>query len=117
MNWARKVQTKTGSEKSVLLALADFHNEQEQCAWPGRTTLKEITCLSLSTISRATKSLEAQGLIVIQKWFDEADQEWANNRYYFPHIDPTASAVAKQEPIVRCHPYGNTRGKTNYVRL
>lgn len=61
-NWAYEMKL-TGPAKPVLVALADMADEAATC-YPGQDRLAEMTGLSLSTVSRALRRLEALGLLV-----------------------------------------------------
>ena len=59
---AFKIQDVSPSEKLVLLALANYADEEDQ-AWPSQRTLAKITCLSDRTIRTVLSALEERGLI------------------------------------------------------
>lgn len=60
-NWAYEMKI-TGPQKPVLVALADMADEDSSC-YPGQERLSEMTGLSVPTVARALKRLEARGLL------------------------------------------------------
>lgn len=59
---ARKVVGINPRDKFVLMALADYANDDME-AWPKQETLAEWTCFTRETINRALKALEESGFI------------------------------------------------------
>ena len=61
-NWVWKHSEAAGSDRLVLLALADFADESGHCfgSW---TTLEHKTKLSRSTIARSLARLEKDGIL------------------------------------------------------
>lgn len=68
LDWASKQKTGNGTNKLVLLCLANYTDDKNTC-FPSYKTLISITEMSRSTIIRALKSLEQIGLINIQERF------------------------------------------------
>ncbi|MCA6269180.1 helix-turn-helix domain-containing protein [Phenylobacterium sp.] len=66
LDWAFKVEDVTSPEKLVLLALANFANNQNQ-SWASQSTMAKMTALTTKTIRKALASLEASGLITRQE--------------------------------------------------
>ena len=62
MVYAWKVQDISGTDKLVLLALADWANDQGLC-WPSLDTLAGKSSLNVRTVSNAIKRLEQGGFI------------------------------------------------------
>lgn len=60
---AWSVQTRTANGWAVLMALAGHHNDETELCCPSQTTLAARTNLSVDTVGRAVKDLEAEGLI------------------------------------------------------
>lgn len=61
--WASKLDIVLGSStRFVLMALANFAND-DNLAWVARRTIVRYTELSLATVTRALRDLEARGLI------------------------------------------------------
>lgn len=59
-----------GSQKFVLVALADMADESASC-FPGQKRLAAMTGLSVRTVQRALEDLEAHGLITRQRRYAE----------------------------------------------
>jgi DNA-binding transcriptional regulator YhcF (GntR family) len=62
MAWARSFKTGSSATKAVLLAIANYADE-EGIAWPSQEQLADDTELSRHTIMRAMDSLEELGLL------------------------------------------------------
>ena len=60
--WASKQKAGSGNNKLVLLSLANFANDKNEC-FPSIKTLCNITELSKSTVIRCINSLEKSGLL------------------------------------------------------
>ena len=80
--WALPIRGIKGSPKAVLMYLANRYNEKEGYAWPSISRIAKDTCLSVSTVNRALRSLEQAGLIAIRKQQLAADGSEFSNRYY-----------------------------------
>lgn len=61
--WAAKCHTGSASEKLMLLAYADRHNEETGCAYPSVAWLCDFSSLNRKTVIAAVARLEAAGLI------------------------------------------------------
>ena len=68
--WASKQKAGSGNNKLVLLSLANFANDKNEC-FPSIKTLCNITELSKSTVIRCINSLEKAGLLKIKRRFIE----------------------------------------------
>ncbi|MCA6264427.1 MAG: helix-turn-helix domain-containing protein [Phenylobacterium sp.] len=66
IDWAFKVEDVNAPCKLVLLALANFANNQNQ-SWASQSTISKMTCLSTKTIRKALSMLEADGFISRQE--------------------------------------------------
>lgn len=66
--WAYGLRELSGPEKAVLLCLAWHHNGKTGLCCPGTALIAEETCLGLSTVKKALKSLEGRGLIARTPW-------------------------------------------------
>lgn len=66
MAWARTIKTGSATNKSVLLAVANYANEEGVC-WPSQERLAEDTELSRRSIMRALDDLEAAGHITRER--------------------------------------------------
>ena len=70
--WASKQKAGSGNNKLVLLSLANFANDKNEC-FPSIKTLCNITELSKSTVIRCINSLEKSGLLKIKRRFIESE--------------------------------------------
>jgi len=71
--WASKKKTGNGTNKLVLIALANYADDNNSC-FPSYKTLTTITELSQRTIARSLKQLEDKSFISIKQRFSEYDQ-------------------------------------------
>ena len=62
VNWALHLEVPNATHKLVLLALANFANEDDE-AWPKVSSLAEIASTSTRTVHRALAELERGGLL------------------------------------------------------
>jgi DNA-binding MarR family transcriptional regulator len=62
MAWARGIKTGSATVKSVLLAVANYADEEGVC-WPSQEQLADDTELSRHSIMRALDDLEGMGLL------------------------------------------------------
>lgn len=62
VNWALHTRVPIATHKLVLIALANFADD-EDLAWPKVETLAELVSASPRTVHRALDALESQGLI------------------------------------------------------
>mgnify|MGYP001296658234 FL=1 len=65
LDWASKQKTGNGTNKLVLICLANYADDKNTC-FPSFKTLISMTEMSRSTIIRALKNLEQLELIKIQ---------------------------------------------------
>lgn len=72
-------QDLTPTEKLVLLAIAD-HADGDGICWPGMRKVSEKTGFARRTVIRAVESLEASGLIVVERRRTGAGRQ-TSNRY------------------------------------
>lgn len=66
MTWAWEQQVSCLTDRALLLALADFANEKDQC-FPSQDTLADRCLCSVDTIQRALKRLASAKLITREK--------------------------------------------------
>lgn len=66
MSWARKIITGSPSVKAVLMAIANYADEDGMC-WPSQEMLAADTELSRHTVMRCMETLEEQGMITRQR--------------------------------------------------
>jgi hypothetical protein len=70
LDWASKQNTGNGTNKLVLICLANYADDTNVC-FPNYKTLIKITELSRSTIIRSLKQLQEKGFIEIEERFDD----------------------------------------------
>lgn len=80
--WAHQRFPAMMREKSVLMILADRHNEKTGYAWPSHASIGKDACTSNSTVKRAIKGLIEQGLVESRGQFTDDQRGHASNRYY-----------------------------------
>jgi len=69
--WARELDLRNPYAKSILLALANYMNE-DGSAWPGIVTISRDTDISEETVTKRLRWLETIGAIAMLKcWVDE----------------------------------------------
>ena len=86
--WARELRLGNPYAKSVLLAVANYMNENG-AAWPGLATIARDTDISEETISRRLRWLQEIGAVAVFKcWCDDSGQRNYNGRGR-----PTASEI------------------------
>lgn len=68
--------------KFVLVALADWYNELESCAWPTYAQLADKTGMSKSSVQRGLRWLVENKLVVVEPNFKHNRQQ--ANRYRLP---------------------------------
>jgi len=71
--WASKQKTGNGTNKLVLISLANYADDNNSC-FPSYKTLTTMTELSQRTIARSLKQLEENGFITIKQRFSEYEQ-------------------------------------------
>lgn len=90
---ARKVTGVTATEKSVLMALADYANDEWE-AYPSQTTLAEWTCLTRKTIGITLQRLEARGLLTSRHQY----RDDGGYRVKLYRLNPTVLAATRAVP-------------------
>ena len=73
LDWASKQKTGNGTNKLVLICLANYADDKNTC-FPSFKTLISMTEMSRSTIIRALKNLEQLELIKIQERFADFNE-------------------------------------------
>jgi hypothetical protein len=86
IGWAFKQKCGTPAEKLVLLALADYANDEGEC-WPGQDHIAEKTDLVRETVLRLLRSLEKQSLIISLRKKDDAGRD-LGKRYFLQFCPP-----------------------------
>jgi len=120
-NWAYEMKLSSPA-KPVLVALADMADEAATC-YPGQERLAEMTGLSVSTVSRALRRLEALGLLVREHRYGAHGyrtsdryrlQLTVDNLSDLPVTAPTRrralQAVSKRLPVTVQTPTGHSDG-------
>ena len=102
VSWALK-QNLPPSEKLVLVSLADHHNRATGLCIPGQASVGEQTCMSVRTVQRHLKSLEARGLIVRKARFRPEGRGRTSDSYILQGDNLTPKTVSK----------GDKSGRTN----
>jgi hypothetical protein len=67
VSWAQKQKVGSPSGKALLMALANFADEDGGKCFPGQEAIREITELSLDTIQRQLKYLVDRGFVIAEK--------------------------------------------------
>ena len=91
--WARELQLGNPAAKAVMLAVANYMNE-DGAAWPGVATIARDTCLSEETVVKRLRWLEGIGAVALFKCFLDAN----GRRSYDSenHRKPTSSEIRFQ---------------------
>lgn len=86
--WVRQLSLRNPYAKSILLAVANYMNE-DGAAWPGLATLSQDTDINEDTVMSRLRWCESIGLIVVLKcWVDEHGR-----RNYEKRGRPTSSEI------------------------
>lgn len=101
--WAWK-QIIPANPKFVLIALADWYNELESCAWPSHQKLCEKTGMSRSSVKRALGWLRDNQLVVVEHQYKHNKQ--LSNRYRLPIGIIYIQGVQCEPHGVQCEPQG-----------
>lgn len=86
IDWAFRQKCGTPAEKLVLLALADYANDNGEC-WPGQDHIAEKTDLVRETVLRLLRSLEKQSLVVSLRKKDASGRD-LGKRYFLQFCPP-----------------------------
>ena len=66
INWAKHTRGhRSSSTKLVLLVLADYYNDSNECAWPSQAELSEVCEMPIRTVKWVLNWLENAGFITI----------------------------------------------------
>lgn len=112
--WAKSVRGLPALEKWLLVTIADFYNEEDRKAYPGKSRLSDETGISVRHITRLLNSLEERGLIRIQHWINNSTGQNLRNRYFLPVYDPQGSARDTRE-VVHAEPEKSHYGKVTFI--
>jgi hypothetical protein len=77
MNWALGVQLGGPGEKAVLMALANYADENNDC-YPSQERLARETCQGVRTVQRHLATLQERGLIVKRARGGSGGGRWNN---------------------------------------
>lgn len=114
--WAKEVDGLAGLEKWLLVTLADYYNDEQKRAWPGRAELARRTGMSIRTVTRQISSLETKGLILVERWFNNNTGKSLNNRYYLPKFDPASGSRISRDRTVYAEPERDpATGRTVFI--
>ena len=100
INWAMDVKAGNGTNKLVLMILADRYNESDEIAWPAVTWIAERSELSRRTVQRALRELEERGLIEHVGWRGRTADRCAK-----------AYRLPLQNGASECHPMSSTTSR------
>lgn len=88
-------------EKLLLFVLADYHNEERNCAWAGLTSISKAALTSRRHIVTLLDDLERKGTLIIQRRTHET------NLYWFVGLPSEATSLPRELPApgseVRLH--------------
>ena len=103
-NWVWKHSEAAGSDRLVLLALADFCNEKAEC-YASYGTLVKKTRLGQKTIYRCLKSLQSAGEVeqIKQGEFGDGGQvanEWKLPKIHIGQNDLVVNLTNRPEPLL-----------------
>lgn len=110
--WALTWNDLKSSEKFVLVMIADHYNDKVHRSWPSIERLATETALHRTTVMRALKKLEEQGLIEVEPWAKANYGGALNNRYCLPMYDPL-SVRATRLPVI-AHAEFNHKGQIEF---
>jgi hypothetical protein len=77
MNWALSVQLPGPGIKAVLMALANYADENNEC-FPGQDRLARETCQGVRTVQRHLATLSEMGLVAIKARGGSGGGRWPN---------------------------------------
>lgn len=103
-NWVWKHSEASGSDRLVLLALADFCNEKAEC-YASYGTLVKKTRLAEKTVYRALKSLQSAGEVEQLKQGDFGQAGRSASEWRLPKIQG-----CQIDQHVKLTPLGNAKG-------
>jgi DNA-binding MarR family transcriptional regulator len=83
--WAKKQKNLSHPQKSVLICIADFLNEEKGFAWPSQKTIASETSLHRATVHRACIGLYKKGLITWTK-SKKGNGTFSSNKYVINHV-------------------------------
>ena len=104
VDWATDADVGSPILKLILILLANKADEQFSC-YPSIRTLMAESAAGRSTVLRALKTLETDGLVTRRAQFHESGAQ-RSSRYYLnhpdaPHLDPRPDSGAPVRPLRR----------------
>ena len=96
--WAKSQKGLSPPEKNVLVAIADYVNDEKGYAWPSQDKLAEDTSYSRATIHRACKSLQKKGLLSWSKVMLPSGH-FSSNRYVLHRVAECGAATSHAAKI------------------
>jgi DNA-binding GntR family transcriptional regulator len=91
--WAKSQKGLSPPEKNVLVAIADYINNEEGYAWPSQAKLAEDTSYSRATVHRACRSLQKKGLLSWSKVM-RSSGHFSSNRYVLHRVAECGAATS-----------------------
>lgn len=91
--WAKSQKGLSPPEKNVLVAIADYVNDEEGYAWPSQAKLAEDTSYSRATVHRACISLQKKGLLSWSKVM-RSSGHFSSNRYVLHRVAECGAATS-----------------------
>ena len=113
LDWAWKVRTGNAGRKAVLMALAQFADEDGVC-YPGQETLATHTELSARSVRDHLAQLEADGLLVRteRRWADSKKRRTDLYQLQIGHF-PEPSTSRKKSPVGGNEPPEESSGSSD----
>lgn len=115
ITWAWSVDGLTAPERLMLIALADYADDEWSC-FPGQEKLATRVCVSKRTVIRLLQKLEAQGVIRRERR-NRPDGSRTSDRFFLiqgANLSPDIHDVAK---VTNDASQGDTRGKSKVTRM
>lgn len=100
ISWALGVEAGGPGAKCVLLALANYADENGEC-WPSQQTIAKQTEMSVRTLRDRLNDLVEAGLIERRKRGNTHGRQGRASDYYALQMASTGKACRKTEPIYR----------------
>ena len=110
-NLAWKIEGLKPTTKFVLIALCDYANKQKFTAWPSHKSIAKRTCMSVSSVQRAIKSLCELNLLSYRNRYDENGNKRSN--LYQINLNRLHELTSPPDNVVRLTPppsHGDRRG-------
>ena len=101
-NLAWKIEGLNPTTKFVLIALCDYANKQKFTAWPSHKSIAMRTCMSVSSVQRAIKSLCELGLLSYRNRYDAKGNKRSN--LYQINLSRLLELTSPPDNVVRMTP-------------